>query len=101
MSDYKGDKRLARSSRNVYLSEAEKLEAPYLYKALQLGAALISAGERSSEKIKAVIRAELQLLTNGQTDYVEVLSYPGLETHEQLEGTNVLLGVSIRKSAFD
>ncbi|MEH7077869.1 pantoate--beta-alanine ligase, partial [Bacillus velezensis] len=38
---------LAKSSRNVYLTEQERKEAPMIYKALQQGAELIRDGERN------------------------------------------------------
>lgn len=70
---------LAKSSRNVYLNEEEKNEAVWLQKALLVGQQLITRGERSpnivSTKIKEIINKE----TTGIIDYVEVLSYPGLE----------------------
>ena len=42
---------LAKSSRNVYLTEQERKEAPMIYKALQQGAELIRDGERNPETV--------------------------------------------------
>lgn len=49
---------LARSSRNVYLSDEERAAAPVLHRALRHGAALVEAGERDPAVVEAAM-AEL------------------------------------------
>jgi pantoate--beta-alanine ligase len=46
---------LARSSRNVYLTEEQRAAAPVLHRALQAGAARIAAGERDPAAVVALM----------------------------------------------
>lgn len=80
---------LAKSSRNVYLTEDERLEAPILYQTLQYGARLIQSGEKNRETIIAEMKKRLNS-ASGQLDYIEVLSYPSLKQSEQLSGRSIL-----------
>ncbi|KIL48907.1 pantoate--beta-alanine ligase [Jeotgalibacillus alimentarius] len=72
---------LAKSSRNVYLSDEERQEAPVIYQSLKSGADIyISHGiEPAIEHVEKQISA-----INGEIDYVDILSYPELKvpTHE-------------------
>lgn len=65
---------LAKSSRNVYLSEAERKQAPKLYEALQLGKKAAMQGHDPVSEMKGFLQSE----TSGVIDYVELLSYPDL-----------------------
>jgi pantoate--beta-alanine ligase len=65
---------LAKSSRNVYLSEAERLEAPLLQQALQLGKQAAIEGKDAA----AAVRNYLDGRISGTIDYVELLAYPAL-----------------------
>lgn len=69
---------LAKSSRNVYLTEQERKEAPELYKSLQKAVQSILDGEKSLEKIKTDIKNIIKEKTSGIIDYVEIYSYPEL-----------------------
>lgn len=66
---------LAKSSRNVYLSEEERKQAPKLYEALQLG----KSAAREGRDPKPVMVELLTDGTSGEIDYIELLSYPVLE----------------------
>jgi pantoate--beta-alanine ligase len=68
---------LAKSSRNVYLSETERKEAPAIYKGLKLAKEEYLS---SNDAEKAVRAAKDYILenTSGRIDYVELLSYPDL-----------------------
>ena len=46
---------LAKSSRNVYLTEKERAEAPILYRSLQRGLELIRTGEKNPESVISCI----------------------------------------------
>jgi pantoate--beta-alanine ligase len=71
---------LAKSSRNVYLSEAERNEAPHLQKALQLGKRAALAGEDPVAPMTDYLKEQV----SGEIDYIELLSYPALtETIEE------------------
>ena len=80
---------LAKSSRNVYLTDAERKEAPFLYETLKFGATLIQSGERKRENVIARLTEKLQDGL-GKLDYVEVLSYPALKQEEELKGQIIL-----------
>ncbi|MFC7392658.1 pantoate--beta-alanine ligase [Scopulibacillus cellulosilyticus] len=72
---------LAKSSRNVRLSADERQEAALLNKGLQEGLLLINKGERSVSRIKKCVTLFLEThLRLGKIDYVEVLSYPELQS---------------------
>jgi len=84
---------LAKSSRNVYLSETERNEAPHLNKALQAGKQAALAGEDP----KAATTAYLRQHTSGKIDYIEFLSYPALTS--AIEGEAILaLAVQFEKA---
>ncbi|WP_100333506.1 pantoate--beta-alanine ligase [Bacillus alkalisoli] len=69
---------LAKSSRNVYLSEKERLEAPIIYKTLQEGKELVLNGN-STQNVKQFIKEKIEKETSGALEYIEVLSYPELQ----------------------
>ncbi|SEN43606.1 pantothenate synthetase [Amphibacillus marinus] len=69
---------LAKSSRNVNLSVAERQEARHLYQALKRGEAKIIDGEKNPDKIMRVVRKHLEQSLSARIDYVEVLAFPEL-----------------------
>ncbi len=88
---------LARSSRNVYLSTEERAVAPVLYKALQTGAAMLDAGERSPNSIEATMRAMLATVEELEVEYAVVVDAFTLRPAPTLEsGTTVALIVAAR-----
>ena len=70
---------LAKSSRNVYLTEEERAEAPALYRSLNVGVELIKAGEDNPEIVISSIEDMIHDRNIGKIDYVSMLSYPNLE----------------------
>lgn len=90
---------LAKSSRNIYLTEKERAQAPALYRSLKLGEDMIRAGERNPETIISVIKDKILTETSGEIDYVNLLSYPNLETIETIQGTCIIaLAVKFSKA---
>ncbi|NSL52266.1 pantoate--beta-alanine ligase [Calidifontibacillus erzurumensis] len=81
---------LAKSSRNVYLTEQERKEAPELYKSLQKAVEKITAGETDLEKIKSEIIDDITRKTSGKIDYVEIYSYPQLEPIAKPHGKMII-----------
>ncbi len=69
---------LAKSSRNVNLSDRERAEAKQLYKSLQYAQKLLVDGIKNPDIIKAEVQKMLQKETNGIIDYIEILSFPNL-----------------------
>ncbi|OZS79409.1 pantoate--beta-alanine ligase [Tetzosporium hominis] len=73
---------LAKSSRNVYLSNLERDQAPKIYQALLAGKELFKEGASVEETVNFVHK-ELDKLTGARVDYVDMLSYPHLTKTEQ------------------
>jgi pantoate--beta-alanine ligase len=85
---------LALSSRNAYLSEAERRRALQLKRALDAAAAAIAAG--ASEVAAVVEAARQQLAVPGiEPDYVEVVRARDLRQLDRLEG-EILIAVAAR-----
>lgn len=87
---------LAKSSRNVYLTEQDRREAPAIYAALQLTKEMFIA-TRNEQQAVAIGRAHIENHTSGRIDYFEVLTYPDLtpateSTRELLIAVAVYIG---------
>ena len=72
---------LAKSSRNVNLSETERQEAPAIRQALELGAELFAEGKPAGE-IEEKVAAYITGNSSGRIDYVSLLSYPELTEYD-------------------
>ncbi|PJK17749.1 pantoate--beta-alanine ligase [Chryseomicrobium excrementi] len=72
---------LAKSSRNVYLSAAEREQAPRIYQALVAGKKVYEECASVKETVHYV-QQELGKLTAARIDYVDMLSYPHLKKTE-------------------
>ncbi|WP_430785590.1 pantoate--beta-alanine ligase [Virgibacillus flavescens] len=70
---------LAKSSRNVNLSQHEREDAPWINKSLQKGRQLVVDGEKNPDIVVKEVSDTLQFHTNAKIDYVELLSYPDLQ----------------------
>lgn len=88
---------LAKSSRNVYLTDKEREEAPVLFKSLQSALQLLESGEKHVEIIKQAIRKEIEQYTSGKVDYIEVYTYPGLKTIKQAAG-KIIIALAVQFS---
>jgi pantoate--beta-alanine ligase len=85
---------LARSSRNVYLSEAERGRAAAIPRALRSAAAVVAAGERDGEVAARVAHAELAR-DEIVPEYVALVDPETLEPVKRLEAP-VLIAVAAR-----
>ena len=65
---------LALSSRNAYLSEAERAQAPVLRRALAAGEALVEAGETDPDKVRAEMQRVIARAPLARLDYVAAVS---------------------------
>lgn len=74
---------LALSSRNSYLSVAERMAAPVLFRALRTAEGAFESGERDAESLRQVMRAELAKEPLARPHYVSVAD---AETLEELAG---------------
>lgn len=90
---------LAKSSRNVYLTEQERKEAPALYASLQAAKERIGQGEQNPQAIRSFVKDYIETHTSGIIDYVEIYSYPQLTEVDKLEGKLILaLAVKFSKA---
>lgn len=84
---------LAKSSRNVFLSEKERVEAPLIQQAIQIGLEDYQKNQ-DAEKAKLVTIQHIENGTSGNIDYVELLSYPDL-TNNLSTNKSIILAVAV------
>ena len=82
---------LALSSRNQYLSTAERKAAAVLYRSLSRARSAIEEGERDSVRIVTAIRQELAREPLGAPDYVEIVDADSFEPIMRLTRTCLVL----------
>lgn len=85
---------LAMSSRNLYLTQKERTQAPVLFRSLQLAKRLIKAGERDATKVKRTMRRLIQNEPEGRIDYVEIVDTQRLEPVKVIKG-EVLIALAV------
>lgn len=88
---------LAKSSRNVYLSEIERKEATSLYSGLKLGQKLIVDGIKNPATIITEVKKFISNNTSGKIDYIELLSFPKLKSITTIN-QQVILAVAVKFS---
>ncbi len=81
---------LAMSSRNKYLSEAERKAAVVLFQSLGEAKALYEAGERDGEKIRGKMKEVLAAEPLAQMQYVSCADYDTLEELNEIKGKALL-----------
>lgn len=84
---------LAKSSRNVRLTSAERQEAPSIYEVLRKGSRMLRE-KGDADRALEIVRDGLALIPGGKTDYAEILEYPSLrpltaESQEAIVATAV------------
>jgi len=82
---------LALSSRNVYLTPAERAAAPVLYRALRAGAQAVRAGEGPASVVAGGMRCQIEAEPLAQLDYAEVADAVTLAPVDELRGELRLL----------
>ncbi|WP_411953311.1 pantoate--beta-alanine ligase [Alkalibacillus sp. S2W] len=86
---------LALSSRNVRLTENERLEAPMIYQALQAGQSLIKNNQDwKRDDVLRLVNDELQAI-QGTIDYIDCLTYPGLSSDILVEH-DIIIAVAVQ-----
>lgn len=86
---------LAKSSRNVNLNSEERQQAPEIYRALLEARKKIEAGERNIESLVTMIRNNITKKTSGTIDYVEIYSFPELQTIEKVKG-KIIIAIAVQ-----
>jgi pantoate--beta-alanine ligase len=74
------------SSRNIYLSAEQRMNATVLYRALQDLRSRIDAGERNAAALIARVREQIEAAPGTRIDYVAVVDADRLEPVERLQG---------------
>ncbi|MBT2677740.1 pantoate--beta-alanine ligase [Bacillus sp. ISL-35] len=88
---------LAKSSRNVYLNEQEREQAPELNKSLLLAKAAVESGERNPAKVADMMKNHVNENTSGIVDYIEIYSYPELQSLKELTG-RIIIAMAVKFS---
>ena len=86
---------LAMSSRNAYLSPAERQAAQVLWRALGVAESRLATGERRAEPLEAAVREVIAGEPLAEIDYVSVCDPQTLEPLETLPPT-VLVALAVR-----
>lgn len=81
---------LAMSSRNTYLSPAERQAATVLYRALTAAQNAYQAGERNAERLRAIMLEVLKSEPLAQVQYVSCADYETLQELEEVRGKALL-----------
>ena len=82
----RGNDGLAKSSRNVYLSEAERKAALVLSRAVFLGEKLVKNGEKSAKVIEEAMRQELASEKLARIDYVAIVNANTIQSVQEIKG---------------
>ncbi|BAC15231.1 pantoate beta-alanine ligase (pantothenate synthetase) [Oceanobacillus iheyensis HTE831] len=88
---------LAKSSRNIYLTDNERQEAVQLYQSLLKAKQLYDAGERSSDVIIDEIHTHLTTHTSGTIEEIAIYSYPELIEQTQITG-RIFISLAVKFS---
>lgn len=86
---------LAMSSRNAFLSPAERRAAPVLYRALRGAADSIAAGERVPARLTAAMRATVAAEPSVELEYAECVRQSDLSVPDHVDSP-VLLTIAAR-----
>ncbi len=86
---------LAKSSRNTYLSPAERAAAVVLSRSLAAGRALVESGERDATAVTDAVRAVLAEEPLADVEYVEIVSQDTVKPVSRIDGP-VLCAIAVR-----
>lgn len=85
---------LAKSSRNTYLSPAEREAALVLSRAVREGQRLMEEGERDAKTILSAMRATIEAEPLARIDYVEMVSWDGIKPVDVAD-SSVLVAMAV------
>ena len=85
---------LAKSSRNTYLSPAEREAALVLSRAVREGQRLMKEGERDAKAILGAMRAIIEAEPLARIDYVEMVSWDGIKPVDVAD-SSVLVAMAV------
>ncbi|MCB1153207.1 pantoate--beta-alanine ligase [bacterium] len=87
---------LAMSSRNVYMTPAEREQAVVLNQSIKLAEKAVAEGERDAARLLDLVRGHIATAPAADIDYVEIRSIPGLATVEGRIEKPVLLAMAVK-----
>jgi len=85
---------LAKSSRNTYLTEKERIAAVILSLSLKKAKEALKNGERNSDKLIKLIKSEIEKETLSKIDYVEIVDSENLHKVSVINGS-VLIAIAV------
>lgn len=81
---------LAYSSRNQYLTQSQKAQAPILYRALQQAKKAFQSGDRDRTILIEAVKSELVSVSDIQVEYVELVHPKTLKPLDQIDDCGLL-----------
>lgn len=81
---------LAYSSRNQYLTQSQKAQAPILYRALQQAKKAFQSGDRDRTILIETVKSELVSVSDIQVEYVELVHPKTLKPLDQVDDCGLL-----------
>jgi pantoate--beta-alanine ligase len=81
---------LARSSRNSYLSAAERNLAPWIYRSLLHGKDLVVRGERDPSRVTGDVRRHMETHGVPEIEYIELVKADDLSRLDRVRGKMML-----------
>ena len=85
---------LALSSRNSYLTQEQRKEAPVLFESLNQAKEKIRAGERKTQELIGLIEKNIQQKSSGRIEYIACADAKTLKHLEKLKG-EVLIALAV------
>ncbi len=85
---------LAMSSRNKYLSDAERQDATVLYRALQSAEAMINQGERNRQVLLDEMTGLIKKAKSARLDYVDIVDAADLKPVNNAQG-KILIAIAV------
>lgn len=89
---------LAMSSRNSYLTPAQRQQALCLFRGIQAAQCLFKAGERSAERLLSAVRTEIEAVPEAVIDYLELRNETTLQAVDQA-ADDTLLALAVKIGA--
>lgn len=86
---------LAKSSRNVNLTDVEREEAPAINQALEIGKEHILDGEADVESVRERIEMHIDDHTSGTIDDLQIFTHPDLNTIQTIS-TDVIIFIAVK-----
>ncbi len=77
---------LAMSSRNCYLTRAQRMQAPVLYRSLKLGRRLVQEGEQNPATVKRRMRQVIKKESGARMQYIEIVDTEELKPVKRIKG---------------